>query len=76
MPSSKRCCRDSPRCADCPVLVAAATRARRHDGTALATLVDEVFGGLPARTLPETVVRTLQTLDEARRGPRVAALTR
>ena len=72
MPSSKRCCRDSPRCADCPVLVAAAARARRQDATGVAALVDEVFGGFPSRALPEPVMRTLEALDHARRGTRVA----
>ncbi|HEY4098093.1 MAG TPA: hypothetical protein VGM33_21400 [Baekduia sp.] len=73
MPSSKRCCRDSPRCADCPVLVAAAGRARRHEGTAIAALVDEVFGGFPTRTLPDCVTQTLEALDQARRGTPVVA---
>jgi hypothetical protein len=73
-----RCCRSCPRCDDCPVLVAAAARARRRERT-VASLVDEVFAGLPARTLPEPVARTLEALDAARRAPvtpqRRAALT-
>jgi hypothetical protein len=73
MPSSKRCCRDSPRCADCPVLVAAAARARRQDLTGIAALVDEVFGGFPSRALPESVTQTLEALDRARHGTRIAA---
>ena len=70
MPS--KCCRSCPRCADCPVLVAAAGRARRHEGAALANLVDEVFSGFQVRALPESVTRTLEALDDARRGAPVA----
>jgi hypothetical protein len=56
------------------VLVAAAARARRRD-TRLASvdaLVDEVFAGagLTARRMPESVTRTLEALDAARRGTR------
>jgi hypothetical protein len=72
MPSSKACCRSCPRCADCPVLVAAAARARRRE-SAMATLVGEVFTGFPGRTLPEPVTRTLEALDAARRGEPVPA---
>jgi hypothetical protein len=50
------------------VLVAAAARARRRETTAVASLVDEVFGGFPGRTLPDAVTRTLEALDAARRG--------
>jgi hypothetical protein len=55
------------------VLVAATARARRHD-TTLSSLVDEVFAGvgLPGRTLPDSVTRTLEALDAARRAPVVA----
>jgi hypothetical protein len=72
MPSSSRCCRSCPRCNDCPVLVAAAARARRRDDqlTSVNVLVDEVFAGatFSARVLPESVTRTLEALDAARRG--------
>jgi hypothetical protein len=63
-----RCCRSCPRCDDCPVLLAAAARARRREDS-LAALVDEVFAGFPARPLPEPVTRTLEALDAARRSP-------
>ncbi|MCW2983309.1 MAG: hypothetical protein JWR63_879 [Conexibacter sp.] len=71
MPSTS-CCRSCPRCDDCPVLVAAAARARRerHDqqGLTVSALVDEVFAGvgLPGRSLPDSVTRTLDALDAAR----------
>jgi hypothetical protein len=68
MAPTTRCCRSCPRCDDCPVLVAAATRARGRERT-VASLVDEVFAGLPGRTLPEPVARTLAALDAARRAP-------
>ena len=70
MSPTTRCCRSCPRCDDCPVLVAAAARARRHETATLNSLVDEVFAGvgLPARTLPDSVTRTLEALDAARRG--------
>jgi hypothetical protein len=57
------------------VLVAATARARRHETATLRSLVDEVFAGvgLPGRTLPESVTRTLESLDAARRGSAVAA---
>jgi hypothetical protein len=54
------------------VLVAAAARARRRDDqlSSLNVLVDEVFAGaaFSARVLPESVTRTLEALDAARRG--------
>ena len=67
---SKSCCRSCPRCNDCPVLVAARARARREETTDLvATLVEDVFvGGRFTRTLPDSVTRTLESLDAARRG--------
>lgn len=74
MSPTTRCCRTCPRCADCPVLVAATARARRHETATLSALVDEVFAGvgLPGRTLPDSVTRTLAALDAARRGSTVA----
>jgi hypothetical protein len=69
---SKSCCRSCPRCDDCPVLVAAAARARRREEqlSSVSSLVDEVFAGvgMARRTLPESVTRTLESLDAARRG--------
>jgi hypothetical protein len=57
------------------VLVAATARAMRHETATLSSLIDEVFAGvgLPGRTLPESVTRTLESLDAARRGSAVAA---
>jgi hypothetical protein len=49
------------------VLVAAAARARRQDA-GVSALVDEIFGGLPRRELPEPVLRTLEALELARSG--------
>jgi hypothetical protein len=71
-----KCCRSCPRCADCPVLVAAAARAERRaqHGQSVAALVDEVFAGvgMTRRPLPDSVARTLDALDAARRGTPVA----
>ena len=72
-----KCCRSCPRCADCPVLVAAAARARRREehGTTVASLIDEVFTGvgITRRVLPDSVASTLEALDAARRGAPAAA---
>jgi hypothetical protein len=74
-----KCCRSCPRCDDCPVLVAAAARARRRRDEqpgAVASLIDEVFGGAALtrrRALPDAVAQTLEALDAARRGEPVAA---
>jgi hypothetical protein len=68
---SKSCCRSCPRCNDCPVLVAARARAARREEHAdlVSALVEDVFaGGRFARTLPDSVTRTLESLDAARRG--------
>ena len=78
MPSTSRCCRSCPRCNDCPVLVAAAARARRRDDqvTAIDALVGEVFtgaAGLARRPLPEHIERMLDELESARRGDQPAA---
>ncbi|WCB93654.1 hypothetical protein DSM104299_02370 [Baekduia alba] len=73
---SKSCCRSCPRCNDCPVLVAAAARSRRRDPQAItvSSLVEDVFAGVGiTRTLPDSVTRTLESLDAARRGDLVAA---
>jgi hypothetical protein len=67
-----KCCRSCPRCADCPVLVAAAARTRRREEHAatVANLIDEVFAGagMTRRALPDAVASTLEALDAARRG--------
>lgn len=78
MPPTSRCCRSCPRCNDCPVLVAAATRARRREeqAGAITSLVDEVFTGavgLAKRPLPEHIERMLDELASARRGDEPAA---
>ena len=70
---AKSCCRSCPRCNDCPVLVAAQARARRREeqANAVHALVEDVFAGVGlgrARTLPESVARTLESLDAARHG--------
>jgi hypothetical protein len=76
---SKTCCRSCPRCDDCPVLVAAAARARRREtqADAITSLVDDVFTGAVGvarrRPLPEHIERMLETLDAARRGEARAA---
>jgi hypothetical protein len=53
------------------VLVAANARTRRRDAT-VASLIEDVLVGAPARRLPEQVVQTLDALDAARRAPRRA----
>jgi hypothetical protein len=75
MPLSKTCCRSCPRCDTCPVLIAAAARARHRDVVTTSSLIDDVLCGvgLPGRTLPEPVLRTLEALDAARRGIPVGA---
>jgi hypothetical protein len=56
------------------VLVAAAARRRRHDDQ-VATLIDEIFCGTAGgRSLPEPVARTLELLEQARRGRRAPVL--
>lgn len=70
---SKSCCRSCPRCNDCPVLVAAAARARRREQQAgvITSLVDEVFTGavgMARRPLPDHIERMLEELESARRG--------
>ena len=68
MPSSARCCRSAPRCADCPARV---TVSRRHESVT-AALVAEVLGGGMRRELPAPVIATLATLEQARRAPSLA----
>jgi len=54
-----RCCRTTPRCAGCPVLLMAA---RRRD-SGVPDLFAEILGGRAARALPESVVRALAELE-------------
>jgi hypothetical protein len=56
------------------VLVAARARARRHEQAVVANLVEDVLVGTTRRRLPEQVVATLESLDAARRAPRLPAL--
>ena len=78
MPPTSRCCRSCPRCNDCPVLVAAAARARRREAQAgaITSLVDAVLTGAVStarRPLPEHIERMLEELESARRGEPVPA---
>jgi hypothetical protein len=59
-----RCCRSTPRCAGCPVLVRASAR---HDKaqSLTAALISEVFAGRGARPLRASVVEALKRLDAA-----------
>ena len=59
------CCRSSPRCAGCPVLLASRARMQRRVG-ARAALVEEVLAGRPPRPLPEPVRAALERLGSAR----------
>jgi adenine-specific DNA glycosylase len=69
---AKTCCRSSPRCADCPVVMAAVARRRRREHEDLvASLVDEIFTGTARRALPDPVARTLDALEQTRRGGRL-----
>ena len=63
----RTCCRATPRCAGCPVLLAAAAR-RREQGAA-PDLFAEILGGRPVRTLPESVTRALAELDRRPGNP-------
>lgn len=60
-----RCCRSTPRCAGCPVLLIAARR--RQAG--MPDLFAEILGGRSTRTLPESVVRALSELERGARPP-------
>jgi hypothetical protein len=52
--------------------VAAQARARRREQAVVASLIEDVLIGMPARRLPAQVVATLESLDAARRAPRTA----
>ena len=58
------CCRSAPRCAGCPVLLAARARRRHDDSTA--ALIESVLAAGP-RPLPECVATALAELEAARR---------
>lgn len=59
------CCRSSPRCAGCPVVLAARARVA-HRTDARAALVEEMLVGRPPRALPEPVQMALERLVTAR----------
>jgi hypothetical protein len=59
------CCRSMPRCAGCPVVLAARARTQQRVG-ARAALVEEMLVGRPPRALPEPVQAALQQLVAAR----------
>ena len=59
-----RCCRSTPRCAGCPVLMLAARR--RQAG--MPDLFAEILGGR-TRALPESVVRALAELERRPERP-------
>jgi len=60
------CCRSMPRCAGCPVVLAARTRTQQQRAGARAALVEEMLVGRPPRALPEPVQAALQQLVAAR----------
>ncbi len=67
----RKCCRTSPRCAGCPVLVAARARlGERPCATATALLIEEVLVGRPPRQLPPAVEQALDELAAARSARR------
>jgi hypothetical protein len=59
------CCRTTPRCAGCPVLLASRARVQQRAG-ARAALVEEMLVGRPPRPLPEPVQAALERLGSAR----------
>jgi hypothetical protein len=75
---SVRCCRDTPRCGDCPVRLKAMRRAAAGGAPGAgcaaptAALVAEVLAGGPPRSLPRCVADALAQLDEARERRPVA----
>jgi hypothetical protein len=61
----ERCCRSAPRCADCPVRIAATARSRSA-GDEPAALIGEILAGNPLPRLPDSVTAALETLELAR----------
>jgi len=57
----KTCCRSTPRCRNCPVLVARARRSARGQTARPASLFDEIYG-MRAAVLPESVTQALAAL--------------
>lgn len=66
------CCRSAPRCATCPVVLAARARRRLNSPEVADALVTEILAGVPPRKLPPCVQQALGSLDE-RRFSRVPA---
>jgi hypothetical protein len=60
-----RCCRSTPRCASCPVRVAAAARKQRS-GYEAAALLSEIIATPRTRALPQSVASALAELALAR----------
>lgn len=58
------CCRSTPRCRTCPVLLAAQARNRAPQG-ALASVFDQIYGPAQPR-LPDAVSDALLALADAR----------
>ena len=67
----KTCCRSSPRCASCPVLMARVPSASPPRSAGLASLFAEIYGSGRA-VLPASVTDALNGLDQARRPLRLA----
>jgi len=65
-PPTTSCCRSAPRCAGCPVVLAARARAARAQGGERAVLVQEMLVGRPPRPLPRAVQSALDELAAAR----------
>jgi hypothetical protein len=55
-----------PRCAGCPVVLAARARATQQRAGDRAALIEELLTGRPPRALPEPVQAALQQLVAAR----------
>ena len=60
-----RCCRATPRCTGCPVLLIAARR--RNPG--VPDLFAEILGGRGVRALPESVLRALAEVERRPERP-------
>jgi hypothetical protein len=65
------CCRSLPRCAGCPVVLAARARSQQR-AAGRAALVEEFLIGRPARPLPEPVRAALDQLVATRASHRRA----
>ena len=62
-----KCCRSLPRCASCPVVLAARSRVATAPMAApVRADLFELLRGTPPRELPVCVLDALETLDERR----------